>query len=97
LVEARELLDEGDLGTAKLMLRDVVQTTVGFECSLLPVMIKATLIPFEGQITYDSLFTSYPISFGRGIAASLNRDYHNAKKRGAIIDSLNRPTLTLVR
>lgn len=31
LAEARELLDEGDLGTAKLMLRDVVQTTVGFE------------------------------------------------------------------
>lgn len=76
---------------------------VGVNCPLadviccLPVMIQATLIPFEGQITYDSLFTSYPISFGRGIATSLNRDYQNAKKRGAIIDSLKRPTLTLVR
>jgi hypothetical protein len=42
-----------------------------------PCMVKAVLIPFDGRITYDSLFVNYPISFGRNIRGSLNRDCHH--------------------
>jgi hypothetical protein len=62
-----------------------------------PCAIKTVLIPFEGQITYDSLLMSYPVSFGRNITGRLNRIYQSAKKNGAIIESLERTKLTLVR
>ncbi len=80
-----------------------VYGVVGINCPLddviydTPCMIQATLIPFEGKITYDSLFSSYSISFGRNITGTLNQDYQNAKKRGAIIESLERAALELVR
>ncbi len=80
-----------------------VYGVVGLNCPLedilfdLPCMIKATLIPFEGTITYDSLFTSYPIILGRNITGTLNRDYQRAKKRGTIIESLGRADLAIVR
>lgn len=76
---------------------------VGLNCPIkelffdLPCMINATLIPFEGKITFDSLFTSYPVQFGRNITGTLKHDYQNAKKRGAIIESLERPDLVLAR
>jgi hypothetical protein len=62
-----------------------------------PCMLKTVLIPFEGKITYDSLLISYPISLGRNISESLNRDYQDARKRGAIIEVLERAELALVR
>lgn len=61
----------------------------------LPCMVDTVLIPFEGRITYDSLFTSYPIVFGKNIRGTLNRDYQDAKKRGAIIESLERAEMAL--
>lgn len=60
-------------------------------------MVKAVLIPFEGKITYDSLFISRPISFGGNITRTLNSDYQSAKKSGQIITSLERAPLALVR
>lgn len=63
----------------------------------LPCMINTTLVPFEGKITFDSLFTMYPVQFGRNIAGTLNRDYQNAKKNGAVIESLDRANLVLLR
>lgn len=54
----------------------------------IPGMIKAVLIPFEGKIIYDSLFISYPISFGKNIRGTLNRDYQRAKTLGLIRESL---------
>jgi hypothetical protein len=62
-----------------------------------PCMIKTVLIPFEGKITYDSLLMSYPITFGRNVTARLNRTYQGAKKSGAIIESIERVKLSLVR
>ena len=62
-----------------------------------PCAIKTVLIPFEGQITYDSLLVGYPISFGRNVTGRLNRSYQDAKKSGAIIESLERTKLALVR
>lgn len=80
-----------------------VYGVVGIRCPLedllydVPAMIKANLIPFEGKIIYDSVFTSFPIQFGRNITRTLNGDYQNAKKRGAIIETLSRSKLALVR
>jgi hypothetical protein len=78
----------------------VVGLNSPFEETLLcdpPCMIKTVLVPFEGEITYDSLLVSFPVIFGRNMSANLKRDYQNAKKQGAIIESLERPALALVR
>lgn len=68
------------------------------DCMLIeaPCMVKAVLIPFEGRITYDSLFSSFPVHFGRNVSSRWNREYQEAKKREAIIESLEKPLLALV-
>ncbi|HJZ48605.1 MAG TPA: hypothetical protein VKE41_15620 [Roseiflexaceae bacterium] len=53
-----------------------------------PVLVRAVLLPFEGRITYDGLFSTYNIFFGAGIRGNLNDIYRNAKERGQIITSL---------
>jgi len=53
-----------------------------------PVLIRAVLLPFEGRITYDGLFSYFNIYFGSGIRGSLNDVYRAAKERGRIITSL---------
>ena len=71
-----------------------VYAVVGLASSLdevvpfVPSYVQAALLPFEGQIIYDSLISAYNISFGKGIRDSLNRAYADAKERGAIITSL---------
>lgn len=75
-------------------LNSALEDTLMFEP---PCMVKTVLLPFEGKITYDSLLISYPISFGRNIRGSLNRDYQEARRRGAIIESLERAEMALVR
>lgn len=75
-------------------MSDPLEDTLLFD---VPCMVKAVLIPFQGRITYDSLFVSYPISFGRNISGSLNRDYQAARRRGAIIENLERAEMALVR
>jgi hypothetical protein len=53
-----------------------------------PVYTHAVLLPFEGQITYDSLLDPYSITFGPGIRSSLNDAYRNAQEREGIITTL---------
>jgi hypothetical protein len=55
----------------------------------LPILVKATLLPFKGQIIYDGLFEGYAnIFFGSGIRGSLNEAYQRAKQNDRIIESL---------
>ena len=54
----------------------------------LPVLVEATLIPFDDKIIYDSLLLPYPITFGSGIRKSLDISYRNAQERSGIITSL---------
>jgi len=55
----------------------------------IPAYVEAILLPFEGQIIYDTLLAPYPIVFGRGIQANMKEEYMAAKKRGEIIETLN--------
>lgn len=57
----------------------------------LPVLVRAVLIPFEGQITYDSLLAPYRITFGGGIKRRLNAAYKEAQEREGIITTLLPP------
>jgi hypothetical protein len=54
----------------------------------LPLLVKAVLLPFQGQIIYDGLLQSYNIFFGRGISSELKEVYMAAKQQGRIIESL---------
>ena len=53
-----------------------------------PIYLKAVLLPFKGQITYDGLLLSYNVTFGSGIRQNLNELYQEAKARYGIITSL---------
>ena len=57
----------------------------------LPVYVEAVLLPFDGQIIYDSLLTTHAISFGPGIRASLRTAYRDAQEREGVITSLVPP------
>ena len=60
---------------------------------MLPHMIETTLLPFNGKIIYDSLFSSFNISFGSGYRRSLKEAYNEAKaKTGIIVDMSIPPT-----
>ena len=54
----------------------------------LPVLVQAVLLPFEGQITYDSLLQPYTIFFGPNIRRRLNETYRNVQEREGIITTL---------
>src|SRR5690606_15787092 len=54
----------------------------------LPVMVKTVLLPFKGQIVYDGLLNIQGVSFGRGVKASLNDSYRQAKKESRVITTL---------
>ncbi len=56
-----------------------------------PIYVEAVLLPWEGQIIYDSLLTPYAISFGPGIRRSLNEAYRNAQEGEGIITNLLPP------
>jgi len=55
----------------------------------LPILINTTLLPFEGNIIFDSLFNHYSMTFGSGIRNDLNNDYRAVRERGQIITSLD--------
>lgn len=57
----------------------------------LPVLLKATLLPFKGQIIYDGLVAPYTILFGRGITSDLKRTYNRLKEKEGIIEQLVNP------
>ena len=54
----------------------------------LPAFVQAVLLPFEGQIIYDSLLQPYTISFGSNIRRRLNDTYRNMQEREGIITVL---------
>jgi hypothetical protein len=54
----------------------------------LPAFVQAVLLPFEGQIIFDSLLQPYTISFGPNIRRRLNDTYRNMQEREGIITML---------
>ncbi|MCX7681824.1 MAG: hypothetical protein N2508_07665 [Anaerolineae bacterium] len=58
----------------------------------LPVMARATLLPFRGHIIYDGVMSVYSVAFGRGIRTSLNEEYNRLKEREGIIEQLVDPS-----
>jgi len=48
-------------------------------------MLETVLLPFEDKIVYDSFFSSYNVSFGKGIRETLEIDYNNAKNTYGIM------------
>lgn len=59
-----------------------------FPSFVLPLMVEAVLLPFEGKIIYDSLIRSYPVHFGGGAKKGFQQDYRNLKASSGIITSL---------
>jgi len=55
---------------------------------VLPLIVKAVLLPFEGRIIYDSLFMPYNISFGGGSKKGFQQEYRELKSKSGIITSL---------
>ena len=53
--------------------------------SMLPILVEAILLPFEGKIIYDSLLTPYDIMLGSDISMEMERKYHQLKKKDGII------------
>ncbi len=54
----------------------------------LPIIVKATLLPFRNVIITDGLVSAFPICFGRNIAIGLKETYLTAKQQGKIITNL---------
>lgn len=77
--------DEPPRAYGVLALNSSFQEMIG---SSLPVMVEAVLLPFEGRIIYDSIFSPYRVSFGKGIRQSFSDAYQEAKSRFGIITSL---------
>lgn len=53
-----------------------------------PIVTKATLLPFGDTIITDGLFAAYPVHFGKEMADNIKQDYLNAKRDGTIRISL---------
>jgi len=77
--------DEHPIAYGVLALMDPIELLIG---PYLPVMVKAVLLPFKGQIIYDGLLSSSNVSFGPGIRRSLNESFKQAKQQLGIITSL---------
>ncbi|HET90722.1 MAG TPA: hypothetical protein ENN99_08300 [Chloroflexi bacterium] len=54
----------------------------------LPIMVKAVLLPFKGEIVYDGALTFYNVRFGGGVRSRLKEEYMAAKQNGRIITTL---------
>jgi hypothetical protein len=62
---------------------------------VLPLLVQAVLLPFEGQIIYDSLLQPYAVTFGANIRHRLNETYRTIQEREGITTTLepsNAPT-----
>ena len=53
----------------------------------LPLMVKATLIPFKDVIISDELVSMFRVHFGRNYSNAFKEVYMNAKRSGTIITS----------
>jgi hypothetical protein len=54
----------------------------------LPILVQTALLPFRGQIVYDSFLQSYNVFFGAGIRGRLKEEYMTAQQNGRIITTL---------
>ena len=54
----------------------------------LPILLKATLIPFKDKIISDGLVITCNVCFGKGYSSELKDIYMNAKKNKSIHFSL---------
>jgi hypothetical protein len=62
---------------------------------VLPLLVQAVILPFEGQIIYDSLLQPYTVTFGANIRHRLNETYRTIQEREGITTMLepsNAPT-----
>ena len=57
----------------------------------LPIYVKGVLLPFQGQITYDGLLSTYSILFGGGMRSSMKETYSRLKREEGIIEQLIGP------
>jgi hypothetical protein len=57
----------------------------------LPIYVKGVLLPFQGQITYDGLLSTYSILFGGGMRSSMKETYNRLKREEGIIEQLIGP------
>ncbi len=61
-----------------------------FPYSPLPMILKATLIPFRDMIISDGLVMQYPVTIGGNMAKQFKDVYMSAKKQGTIIRTLEK-------
>ncbi len=54
----------------------------------MPVMVKATLLPYKGKIIYDGIISEYPMYFGKGMASSLKNNATLAEGKYGLITEL---------
>ncbi len=54
-----------------------------------PFLGDFVLLPFEGRIIYDSLVSTYSMSFGPGMRSSIKEWYDESYKKYGIIETLN--------
>ncbi|MFA6809233.1 MAG: hypothetical protein WCR27_09610 [Eubacteriales bacterium] len=59
-----------------------------FPAFILPLMVEAVLLPFEGKIIYDSLLMPYQVNFGSGAKKGFQQEYRELKNKSGIITSL---------
>lgn len=55
----------------------------------LPVLLKATLLPFKGQIIYDGIVAPYTVHFGKGIRTDLDVIFRRLKQKEGIVEQLS--------
>lgn len=49
-----------------------------------PIFVETVLLPFKGQIIYDSYIIQYNISFGKGIKETFDKEYKELIKQKKI-------------
>lgn len=59
-----------------------------FPAFILPLMVEAVLLPFEGRIIYDSLLVPYSVKFGSGAKKGFQEQHLNLKVKSGIVTSL---------
>ena len=51
----------------------------------IPILVEATILPFNNQIVYDGFLKPTRITLGSGITSILNEDYKRAKSNNQIV------------
>lgn len=59
-----------------------------FPSFVLPRYSRAVLLPFEGKIIYDSLLSTYNITYGSGMRKGFNEEYRKLKNNTGVITTL---------